>query len=178
MKIEDDALPEWLSGSDVPQQIGEIVDYIRQLRSDLSGFYPAHSDKVHIPTARAELGAVVTATENAANQIMDACDALGAELRGGGGLANDKAMAALNSIYEACSFQDLTSQRVVKVQHTLGIIEQKLTDLGSRLGLDMEAIQAAAAGGQIDENDESTLLNGPAMPGAGIDQSDVDSLFG
>jgi chemotaxis protein CheZ len=61
-----------------------------------------------------ELEAVVLATEEAANRIMEAAEAIGDWLNGGARDAEsfDEVSARVNAIFEACSFQDLTGQRI------------------------------------------------------------------
>jgi chemotaxis protein CheZ len=78
-----------------------------------------------------ELEAVVQATEAAANRIMEAAEAIGDWLREG---KNDPvAMQAVNekvnAIFEACSFQDLTSQRIRRAIQHLQNVETMLTDM-------------------------------------------------
>jgi hypothetical protein len=79
-------------------------------------------------------------------------------------------------IFEACSFQDITGQRITKVVTTLTHIEERLTSLQVAWGPDIqEAIERARS--EDDEDEEADLLNGPALEGEGIDQSAVDSLL-
>jgi chemotaxis protein CheZ len=79
-------------------------------------------------------------------------------------------------IFEACAFQDITGQRIAKVVNTLTFIEERLSSLqkvwGDTIG-DVPAdapVEAAKTG-------EAILLNGPALAGEGINQSDVDALM-
>lgn len=78
-----------------------------------------------------ELEAVVQATETAANRIMEAAEAIGDWLRTG---ARDpesvEAVAErVNAIFEACSFQDITSQRIRRAIEHLQQVETMLSDL-------------------------------------------------
>ena len=167
--------PEWLAASGVPAEIGEIVGYIHALRNDLADL--GGSPGGRITDARVELGAVMQTTENAANTIMDACDYLRAATRKSA--ANLRIGQAIDAIYEACSFQDLTSQRVVKVRRTLDVIEQRICEVAAKLGVDTTGVIAPAPPVAIhDGNDDAWLLNGPAMPGEGVGQGDVDKFFG
>jgi chemotaxis protein CheZ len=108
-----------------------------------------------------ELEAVVQATEAAANRIMEAAEAIGDWLRDG---RNDPAAMQIvnekvNAIFEACSFQDLTSQRIRRAIQSLQQVEHMLTDMAS--GVDVAPEPAAAA----EENPD-------------LAQDAVDSLFG
>ncbi len=75
-----------------------------------------------------ELEAIVQETEIAANRIMNAAEAIGASVAQG--CTDTTAIAAqVNEIFEACSFQDLTSQRVRRALEHLQGIEGMLADM-------------------------------------------------
>lgn len=78
-----------------------------------------------------ELEAVVQATESAANTIMEAAEAIGDWLRTGARDAESLEAVAerVNAIFEACSFQDITSQRIRRAIEHLQQVETMLTDL-------------------------------------------------
>jgi chemotaxis protein CheZ len=108
-----------------------------------------------------ELEAVVQATEAAANRIMEAAEAIGDWLREGA--TDPDAMRAVgekvNTIFEACSFQDVTGQRIRRAIQHLQQVETMLTDIvpdGAE-----PAVSAPAAGDNPD-----------------LGQDDVDSMFG
>ncbi|HBK08623.1 MAG TPA: hypothetical protein DDZ81_22690 [Acetobacteraceae bacterium] len=76
-----------------------------------------------------ELEAVVQATEAAANRIMEAAEAIGDWLREG---KNDPAgmevvTENVNAIFEACTFQDVTGQRIRRAIQHLQQVETMLT---------------------------------------------------
>lgn len=79
-----------------------------------------------------ELEAVVQTTEAAANRIMEAAEAIGdwlLEIQSDPALReriNDK----VNAIFEACSFQDLTSQRIRRAIDHLHQVEAMLGSIG------------------------------------------------
>jgi chemotaxis protein CheZ len=77
-----------------------------------------------------ELEAVVQATEAAANQIMEAAEAIGDWLRDGSrDVGSVESVAAkLNSIFEACTFQDVTGQRIRRAIQHLQHVETMLTE--------------------------------------------------
>jgi chemotaxis protein CheZ len=82
-------------------------------------------------TSGLELEAVVQATEKAANQIMEAAEAIGACIEH----ARDDPMAVeaiterLNAIFEACTFQDVTGQRIRRAIEHLQRVEEMLGGL-------------------------------------------------
>ena len=80
-----------------------------------------------------ELEAVVQTTEATANRIMEAAEAIGDWL---GEIGADPALRArisdkVNAIFEACSFQDLTSQRIRRAIDHLHHVETMLGAIGS-----------------------------------------------
>jgi chemotaxis protein CheZ len=81
--------------------------------------------------------------------------------------------AAMMRIFEACSFQDLTGQRVTKVISTLRHIEDRVTKFADALGV-KDSAQAESA---EDARKRELLLNGPAANGPATSQDDIDALF-
>jgi chemotaxis protein CheZ len=127
------------------------------------------TDHCTIVEAIGQLDAVIEVTEIAANQIIDACDTLTILQGTIGGVAGKQVGRAVTTILEACGFQDLTGQRIVKVANTLRLIDRTLVDL-IRTGLETSAEDLPA-------NTESQHLQGPREPGVVIDQSVADRLF-
>ena len=115
----------------------QMVDYSE---SNLSGQLAKIQDQVtalvSVPVAATrnsgqELEAVVQATEAAANQIMEAAEAIGDWLREGRGDPSSLEAVAgkLNTIFEACTFQDVTGQRVRRAIQHLRQVETMLGEL-------------------------------------------------
>jgi len=130
----------------------------------------------HIPFATDELDAIVAHTASATNAILTSCeilDAVGAE---SSGEMAAKLTEAITRIYEACSFQDITGQRITKVVATLKTIEAKVASIIDAFGERADpaatalAVHAAPAAAP-------SLLNGPQLPTAAMDQSDIDRLL-
>ena len=120
-----------------------------------------------------ELEAVVQATEAAADTIMEAAEAIQAWLDGGGRDADS--IAALNdrvaTIFQACSFQDLTGQRIRRAIKQLQQVETMLEGLmpsGTTpetpklevLGHAATVADAATAGPDLAQAEIDRLLNG------------------
>ncbi len=94
-----------------------------------------------------ELEVVVEATERAANQIMEAAEAIGDWVSAG-----DRDPASLesvanriNTIFEACSFQDLTGQRIRRAIEHLQKVETMLGCLIDDRGEAAASARAPAA---------------------------------
>ncbi len=79
-----------------------------------------------------ELEAVVQTTEAAANRIMEAAEAIGDWLQeiSADPALRDRITDKVNTIFEACSFQDLTSQRIRRAIDHLHNVESMLSSIG------------------------------------------------
>lgn len=127
----------------------------------------------HIPAATDELDAVVAHTATATNEILDSCEVLeGLQPRLG---AEDAAAVsgAVTRIYEACSFQDITGQRISKVVNALKAIEQRVAAATYRFA--GTPPQPAAVAGPMTEGE--ALANGPQLPTSASSQEDIDRLL-
>jgi chemotaxis protein CheZ len=106
-----------------------LTGQLASLRDQISGVLAVPSAATR--NSGLELEAVVHATEEAANRIMEAAEAIGDWLREGNrdpasiGVVNEKVAA----IFEACSFQDVTGQRIRRAIQHLQQVETMLTDM-------------------------------------------------
>ena len=107
--------------------------------------------------------------------ILQACEQVEAAAGSLTGEALSTAVTdATTMIYEACSFQDLTGQRITKVVSALKAIDDRVARICELL--DLKAEDAAAAP-EPEPDDDSRLLNGPAMPDAAMSQDDIDRIL-
>ena len=115
----------------------QMVDFSESnLTGQLTKIHEEIAAMVAVPAISArnsgmELEAVVLATEAAANQIMEAAEAIGEWLRDGKRDAGALEIVAtkLNTIFEACTFQDITGQRLRRAIQHLQQVETVLTEL-------------------------------------------------
>lgn len=158
-------------------ELEALARYIAQAKREIAAIQPADIHQEHIPRATDELDAVVGATEDATNRIMDACD----QITGLTGEVPPDVAARLSAIttgiYEACNFQDITGQRISKVVRALKHIESKVEALLTAFGESVERRHPDAAADVSKDDDEKFLLNGPQLPGNSVDQAFIDSLF-
>lgn len=158
--------------------LAELAQIIDSLKKDISLQRPEHVKNSHIPEATDELDAVVTATAEATHSIMSACE----DIQEAVSAVDDTVQQAVNDkvmqIFEACSFQDITGQRIKKVISTLALIEEKIerimATLGDKVGVKMGEEKLEKA---ISVEDEKSLLNGPQLAGKAISQDDIDKLL-
>ncbi len=161
------------STSHVFDELRDLARLINGICHDGEG-QAVNAGKDHISKATSELKQVTAATEEATGTIMDACDRI-QELAGDS--PNSAAILdEINKIFEACSFQDLTGQRITNAVNALYEIEKRVDSL---LGiLSGHADISIATGPEEDTRSEDRkLMNGPQMPGAGVTQDDIDRLL-
>lgn len=160
------------------RELHDLHQIIEDARREIGLSRPGEIKHKHIPSATDELDAVVAATAEATGTIMDCCEKIENAASSVGGEPAEAITGAVMKIYEACSFQDITGQRITKVVRTLKEIDSKVDSLLSLLGADKAPGDTdsgkASANGAIDEK---SLLNGPQLPGAGISQADIDKLL-
>jgi chemotaxis protein CheZ len=127
----------------------------------------------HIPSATDELDAIVAHTAVATDIILECCeklDTLGPTLSGEAGQV---VQDVTTRVYEACSFQDITGQRITKVVSTLKAIESKVAHIVEVFRRDAFATAAPEETVPV----EVSLLNGPQLPASAMGQSDIDALL-
>jgi chemotaxis protein CheZ len=117
----------------------QMIDFSEtNLSEQLAGVKTQLAEMLAVPQAASrnsgnELEAVVQTTEAAANRIMEAAEAISdwlGELRSEPELY-DRISEKVNTIFEACSFQDLTSQRIRRAIDHLHHVESVLNNIGA-----------------------------------------------
>ena len=157
------------------KELSDLHRIIEEARRDISSSGAGDITSTHIPTATDELDAVIEATAEATGSIMDACEVIEEKATGVGGEAGNEIADQVTKIYEACSFQDITGQRISKVVTALKSIELKVNALLEVLGKKMPGIPIEGSGEGSSDGDG--LLNGPQLPGGGVTQADIDKLL-
>ncbi|MBR0674491.1 protein phosphatase CheZ [Neoroseomonas soli] len=128
----------------------------------------------HIPSATDELDAIVDHTAQATNEILDCCEVLERLQAEVPEAAATALQGAVTRIYEACSFQDITGQRIGKVVAALKAIEQRVEAAVANASGRSAPVPAAAAAART-EGEE--LANGPQLPGGATSQAEIDRLL-
>jgi chemotaxis protein CheZ len=151
-----------------------IGQYIARTRDEIAALRPNDIRESRLPTAGAELEAVVNDTETATETIMTLAEGIMALEPDN--LENYKAQVdeKMMGMIEACSFQDITGQRVSKVVSTLTHIEERVARFSSVMGV----LDAEEEGGDEKEQwRQDNLLNGPQIDGPATGQNAIDALF-
>jgi len=154
-------------------ELTRLARFIEAAKRDIAAMHPDEIRKKHLPTATDELDAIVAATAEATGAILDSAEKLTAIGAGADPALREQITEQATRIFEACSFQDITGQRITKVVKTLKQIEAKVGDLVQAFG----DAPPPAPGAKPAGNDEAALLNGPQLPQNAVSQSDIDALF-
>ncbi len=137
----------------IGQRFAEILEILKAVSFSGDGNTPAN--------AGVELDAVVEMTEKAATRILDAADRISARVHEAMGGSSD-IDSDIEEIFLACSFQDITGQRIRKTLENLKAIEDRLGSALDKIGVNVE---------------DQTLQSSPVEIVRGVTQDDVDSLF-
>lgn len=163
-------------------ELASMAASIAQTRREIASIKPDPAGGDRIDQATEELDLVVRSTEAATTEILSAAE--GIQLLTAGlreGRADPAVCDALEThatnLMVACSFQDLTGQRTMKVVNVLRHIEQRVAKMMQIWGITAEDA-AGAPQHQTDNRPDAHLLNGPARTGEGVSQADVDAMLG
>jgi len=161
------------------QELQGLQKIIEDAREAIGATRPDDISEKHIPTATDELDAVVEATAEATGTIMDSAEVIMEKAGEIGGENGDAITNEVMKIFEACSFQDITGQRITNVVKTLKTIEEKVGKM-----ITIIASRIPGIGDSTDlppeedvRTEDEKLLNGPQMADKAISQEDIDKLL-
>lgn len=176
-------------------ELGELARYINNAKKELQEFQPNSLSEEKLPDASDQLAAIVTTTEEATKKIMDSCDDINSTHErvrdrllsiepplDPDVLASieDSLMEAQTSsmqIYEACTFQDLTGQRIQKIVETLKEVERQVLRMIIIFGLNNDNNKELDEDKKKELQSDAELLNGPQLPGNSLEQDDIDDIL-
>ena len=164
-------------------EVEEVAEFITAAKAEIASLRPDEITSEHLPTATDELAAIVGATETATNTILGAMEQLEELADGTDGEVQEKINDAVTQVYEACSFQDITGQRIGKVVNALQHVDNKVSALLEAFGDQLQSAGVSRpttpkrADGKVERPDED-LCNGPQLPGNEVSQDDIDALMG
>jgi chemotaxis regulatin CheY-phosphate phosphatase CheZ len=115
----------------------EMVDYsetnlagkLQQMHEQLARVIALPAEKTR--NSGIELEGIVNATEDAANRILSAAETIRASIEQSDIADKARVLEQVNAIFEACSFQDLTGQRVRRALQQLQTVEDELANIVS-----------------------------------------------
>ena len=163
-------------------EVEELGRTIAAAKAEIAALQVDDINASQIPSATDELDAIVAHTASATEIILEVCETLD---HVGGELAKEAASPrateaatelqnATTRIYEACSFQDITGQRITKVVATLKTIEAKVGNIIKAFGGRRDEVAAQLA---PPSPSDGVPMHGPQLPAMAMDQSDIDKLL-
>ena len=176
-------------------ELGELAKYINGAKKELQSFRPDTLSKEKLPEASDQLAAIVSTTEDATRKIMDSCDEVGSIhervrdrlLSIEPAIDSDIMMSieeslvesedAVTRIYEACTFQDLTGQRIQRIVETLKEVERQVLRMVIVFGVNNEHNTSLDEKAKEELKSDAELLNGPQLPGSSLEQDDIDDIL-
>ncbi len=164
------------TANSILSDLNALKAIIDEARTEIGSTRPKDINDKHIPTATDELDAVVEATAEASGTIMDSCDVIQEQTSKMDSEAARAIDEAVIKIFEACSFQDITGQRINKVVTTLKTIDEKVSAMLEVLSESLH-VKHTETGEEEEIPPEKKLLNGPQLPENAITQSDIDKLL-
>jgi chemotaxis protein CheZ len=173
-----------LSAVDVKlyEELESLSRFITEAKTDIAALRPDEVKDEFLPKAADELDAIVEATAEATNSIMDAVGEIEEVMSKLKGKNADKLMDATTKIYEACGFQDITGQRITKVVGALQHIEEKVDALLNAFGDEIAKYKAANPKAEEEpaaeeKPSDEDLLHGPQQKESAMSQDDIDALL-
>jgi chemotaxis protein CheZ len=163
-------------------EVAELGRTIAAAKAEIAALRVDDINHSHIPSATDELDAIVAHTAEATESILETCETLD-RVAGELSAETERNLAAqlqeaTTRIYEACSFQDITGQRITKVVATLKTIECKVTEIISAFGDRRPGVVSIATPAAPNRPPEGeALLHGPQLPASAMDQTDIDRLL-
>ena len=184
ISIEDvgammEGMAETLGGDHSPdrflrREFERMAQSIVEAKNEVISMMPEdETSPKNITNASNQLDAVIKATEQATNIIMDSADDIQTLVHTNDPKLKEKIDAAVARIYDACNFQDITGQRINKVIGCLETIEAKVTRLVALFSDPTQDVKEVGNDARPDRH----LLNGPALPGESPNQAEIDALF-
>ncbi|HWE73798.1 MAG TPA: protein phosphatase CheZ [Stellaceae bacterium] len=199
-------LKDWIAGEEsapdrdslelIRRELSAVRSHIDHVKSEISTLTEQESSDNRFRRATAELYEIVTSTARATDDILSAAEAIkeiSDKLPPEYAAQREAFSKHCLNVFQACSFQDITGQRIAKVVKTLDYVEQRVsamlaiggdaTDrpaeqpIMAALAAATTAPSGAVSGAVTSQREAETLLNGPQLPGKGLDQDAIDQLL-
>jgi chemotaxis protein CheZ len=166
-------------------EILNLFHYVQRLREEIGRIAQQPEGQTRFEKMSDQLDAILTSTGEATHSVLEGLEDISStaeELRDIPDPAKveelcdritEKSMKGM----EACSFQDLTGQRITKIVHSLRFIEERVDAMMEICG--REGIEALV--GELPPDNENltdgVALQGPQLPGEAVSQDEIDKLF-
>lgn len=167
------------------REIGTVAVRMAELRTAISRLGVLDIAETKLGAVQVDINDVLASTRSAADTILEAAEDLLAATQTG----NDYRVLVeqrMFALMEACSFQDLTGQRLQRVTHTLQAMEERLRIFAGAVKAGHGTILSGEVGpdtvfqGEVERQraawNDANMVHGPSVAGA-IPQETVDWLF-
>ena len=163
-------------------EILNLFNYIQRVRKEVAAITRSDEGNGRFDNMSDQLDAIVQATEDATNSIMevveqntDTIDKIREKTDNAEILALLDALENNSSnIFEACTFQDITGQRVTKIARSVTYVESRVNALIQIFGKEhIESVEVETE----EQSEDEKLLKGPQLQGEGVTQDEIDKLF-
>ena len=165
-------------------EVLNLIQYIQRLRQEIAGIAQEKDDQTAFDGMADRLDAIVESTAQATDTIlaaMEGIDGFVGQLRAHPGpdgidLLCDGIVERTMKAVEACSFQDLTGQRINKIVGSMKFVEERVNAMADLCG--REEVQALTDQWELPQQiEDGVALEGPQRAGQGISQDEIDQLF-
>jgi chemotaxis protein CheZ len=165
-------------------EVINLIQYIDRLRREIAGIAQLNDDETAFEGMADRLDAIVHSTADATDTILGAVEAIDnavVKLREHPDAATidalcDQITGQTSEALQACSFQDLTGQRVSKVIGSLRFVEERVNSMADICGRDQ--IASISGEPQLEkQTDDGVAMEGPQSAANAISQDDIDKLF-
>lgn len=160
----------------VTDELRSIGKEIARMKVEISQLRANDMTGNKIPDAGRELDAIVEATEDATNTIMEAAEEIMGADTSDPAAYQELVSNKMISIFEACTFQDITGQRISKVVTTLNYIDERVSSFIEHLRIPGD-LDAEFEETEEERRQRELILHGPQHSGEGVSQDDIDSML-
>jgi chemotaxis protein CheZ len=156
------------------REIDVIAGYVRNLRASINAIHAPEIARQRLPEMRGDLAAVVEVTNDAANRILETAEELmfapdGPDFRA-------RVEEKMIGLMEACSFQDLTGQRISRVAGTLCALEERIQRFSDAVNAHHMLVAADDPDARRRQRMSERLVHGPGGIDA-LQQGEIDRLL-
>ena len=163
--------------SSIYTELRDIAKYLASAKEDIRNLQAHDIKNNRIPEVGQELDAIVQSTESATNTIMEQAERIMCADTEDADAYQGEINDAVTQIFEACSFQDLTGQRIAKIVETINFIDTRIGRLTNILGQSEAVVKLTEEEAAREKRRKELLTNGPQLDGDAISQNDVDAVM-
>ena len=163
-------------------EILNLFNYIQRVRKEVAAITRSEEGD-RFDNMSDQLDAIVKATEDATNSILEVIEQNSETILKIRERTDDSVVSKLldelesnsSNIFEACTFQDITGQRVTKIARSVTYVESRVNALIGIFG--KEHLDSVEIEDEQEKTDDDKLLQGPQLEGRGVTQDEIDKLF-